>query len=138
MGLNNVGKSTCSYCGAQYRLFTIFNKDMQGLTKAWKSRHEYKCAKRTPKERLHWAKPYIGKSQLDSSITVDLEHSGFSTLTTYITTPGESIMGIALRQLGSEKRWQEIKCLNADKFPNILPHDYYPVGTTLIMPSKWE
>jgi hypothetical protein len=55
---------------------------------------------------------------------------------TYTTTPGESIMGVALRQLGNERRWQEIRRLNADRFPNILPHDYYPVGTVLNMPPK--
>jgi hypothetical protein len=55
---------------------------------------------------------------------------------TYTTTAGESIMGIALRQLANERRWQEIKVLNADQFPDILPHDYYPVGTVLNMPPK--
>lgn len=55
---------------------------------------------------------------------------------TYTTMPGESLMGIALRQLGNEKRWQEIKFLNQDRFPSMLPHDYYPVGTQLTMPNK--
>jgi len=54
----------------------------------------------------------------------------------YTTAPGESIMGIALRQLGDDRRWQEIRALNADQFPDILPHDYYPVGTVLNMPPK--
>lgn len=55
---------------------------------------------------------------------------------TYTTTPGESIMGIAFRQLGNERRWQEIRALNAERFPNILPHEYYPVGTILNLPSR--
>ncbi|WP_297500045.1 hypothetical protein [Ferrovum sp.] len=77
MSVNNFGSSTCTYCGAEYRLFTVFNRDMQGLTKAWKARHERKCAKRTPEQRLKWAAPYIGKDKIDSSIVVDPNHAGF-------------------------------------------------------------
>lgn len=55
---------------------------------------------------------------------------------TYTTTPGESVMGIAFRQLDDERRWGEIEFLNADRFPNIVPHSYYPVGTVLKMPPK--
>jgi hypothetical protein len=77
MSLNNQGMSYCTHCGAQFRLFSIFNKDMQGLCKVWKRRHEFVCAKRTPAQRLVWAKPYIGKTRIESSITVDLEHEGF-------------------------------------------------------------
>jgi hypothetical protein len=74
---SNLGMSLCKHCGAEYRLFSISNRDMQGLTKAWKQRHERSCSKRTPEQRMKWAKPYIGKTTLDSSITVDLEHEGF-------------------------------------------------------------
>lgn len=53
----------------------------------------------------------------------------------YWTQPGESLMGIALRQLKDENRWTEIRDLNANSFPDMGPHDYYPVGTALRMPS---
>lgn len=74
---SNFGMSHCKYCGAEYRLFSISNRDMQGLTKAWKRRHEQSCSKRTPEQRLKWAKPYIGKTTLDSSIILDTTHKGF-------------------------------------------------------------
>lgn len=75
--MNNLGCSTCRFCGAEYRLFTIFKKDMQVLTDIWKRRHERGCEIKTPKQRLAWAKPYIGKDRYESSIVVDLEHTGF-------------------------------------------------------------
>ena len=53
----------------------------------------------------------------------------------YKTQPGESAMGIALRQLGNESRWQEIIDLNSERFPEQGPHDYYPIGTDLTMPT---
>lgn len=53
----------------------------------------------------------------------------------YTTTPGEAVAGIALRQLGDESRWVEIRDLNAHAFPDIGPHDYYPVGTELRLPA---
>jgi hypothetical protein len=74
--VNNLGFATCKYCGSEYRLFSISNRDMQGLVKAWKNKHEWKCQSRTPEQRLKWAKPYIGKGRLDSSIIIDLEHDG--------------------------------------------------------------
>lgn len=74
---NAHGFAYCQYCGAEYRLFTIFNRDMQGLCKAWKQRHERRCATRTPAERRKWAKPYVGKDRVDSSIVVDMAHPGF-------------------------------------------------------------
>lgn len=77
MGLSNTGFAKCTYCGAEYMIFTIFNRDMQGLAKCWKSRHEYKCATRTPEQRKSWAKPYIGKGRVESSIVIDLDHYGF-------------------------------------------------------------
>lgn len=55
---------------------------------------------------------------------------------TYTTEPGESTAGIALRELGDERRWREIVALNADRFPDQGPHDYYPVGTVLNMPTQ--
>ena len=53
----------------------------------------------------------------------------------YSTSPGESVAGIALRQLGEESRWIEIRDLNAHAFPDVGPHDYYPAGTKLVMPK---
>ncbi|WP_330114117.1 hypothetical protein SA496_15730 [Pseudomonas sp. JS3066] len=55
---------------------------------------------------------------------------------TYTTQPGESLAGIALRQLKDESRWVEIRDLNARPFPDMGPHDYYPVGTVLDMPAS--
>ncbi len=56
--------------------------------------------------------------------------------TIYTTDSGDSTMGIALRQLRDEKRWREIAWLNADEFPDQGPHDYYPFGTLLRIPSQ--
>lgn len=80
MGINNTGYACCKHCGAEFRLFTIFNRDMQGLCKVWKRRHERACAKRTPAQRRHWARPYAGKDQSESSLTVNLSHAGFGDL----------------------------------------------------------
>jgi hypothetical protein len=77
MGVNHTGHAECRYCGAHYTLFTIFNRDMQGLAKAWKRRHERGCKNRTPAQRRKWAKPYIGKDNLESSLVVDMDHEGF-------------------------------------------------------------
>ena len=76
--MSNKGYSKCEHCGAEYRLFTICNKNMQGLCKAWKDRHERACAKRTPTKRRSWAAKYKGLDHLDSSIVVDYSHVGFS------------------------------------------------------------
>lgn len=56
----------------------------------------------------------------------------------YTTRPAEAVAGIALRQLGDESRWVEIRDLNAHAFPGIGPHDYYPVGTVLRMPAEQQ
>ena len=55
--------------------------------------------------------------------------------TEYVTHPGESLMGIANRQLRSSERWVEIRDLNAHAFPDMLHHSYYPVGTTIKLPA---
>lgn len=57
---------------------------------------------------------------------------------THTTDSGESLCGIALRQLGDETRWTEIRDLNADRFPDMLGADYYPVGTVLKMPARLQ
>lgn len=77
MGNRNTGFSRCRFCGAEYRLFTIFNRDMQGLCKAWRRRHERGCEKKTPAQRRKWAMKYVGLDVSDSSLTVDLDHPGF-------------------------------------------------------------
>ncbi|MHA6823960.1 hypothetical protein ACQUKI_20850 [Ralstonia pseudosolanacearum] len=77
MGINTTGYACCQHCGAEYRLFTIFNRDMQGLCKVWKQRHERTCAKKTPMQRRWWARKYQGKDQWDSALTVDMNHKGF-------------------------------------------------------------
>jgi heterodisulfide reductase subunit C len=56
--------------------------------------------------------------------------------TTYKTNPAESVAGIAHRQLGNEDLWVEISRLNSLKFPDVSAHDYYPVGTQLILPKR--
>lgn len=55
--------------------------------------------------------------------------------TEYVTQPGESLMGIANRQLRSSERWVEIRDLNAHAFPDMLHHSYYPVGTAIKLPA---
>lgn len=59
-----------------------------------------------------------------------------SLMTTYKTQAGDSVAGIALRQLKDESRWKEIADLNSEHHPDMLPPDYYPVGTTLILPER--
>lgn len=71
-----LGYARCDHCGAEYRLFTIPNRDMQALCNGWKRRHERGCKTRTPAQRRKWATPYIGKDRLDSSIVVDGTHPG--------------------------------------------------------------
>ena len=53
---------------------------------------------------------------------------------TYTTQPGESVMGIALRQCGNEMEWRHILACNPE-FARMLPHEYFPVGTVLTLPS---
>lgn len=75
---NNTGQATCRFCGSDYRLFTIFNKDMQALCKIWKRRHEKGCKTKTPAQRRKWAKKYADRNPAESSLTVDLTHPGFA------------------------------------------------------------
>ena len=57
---------------------------------------------------------------------------------TYTTQPGESLMGIAFRELSSEHRWKEIRNMNAAQFGMLAPHEYYPVGSVLRMPADYH
>ncbi|AEZ50825.1 hypothetical protein DC1_0003 [Burkholderia phage DC1] len=52
---------------------------------------------------------------------------------THTTQPGESVMGIALRQCGNENEWRHILACNPE-FAGMLPHEYFPVGTVLTLP----
>lgn len=54
---------------------------------------------------------------------------------TYTTKPGESVMGIALRECGSEAEWRHILACNP-KFAELLPNDYFPVGTVINLPAR--
>lgn len=54
---------------------------------------------------------------------------------THTTQPGESVMGIALRQCGDESAWRRILACNP-KFADLSPSDYFPVGTVLVMPPS--
>lgn len=72
-----VGWSKCRHCGAEYKLFTIFNRCMQGLCNAWRIRHERTCLKRTPQQRRKWAKKYEGNTFAEHSLIVYLTHEGF-------------------------------------------------------------
>ena len=71
------GVACCRTCGAQFRLVTIHKRDMEGLCKAWRKRHERVCKERTPTGRRKWASKYAGKMQWESSITLDLCHPAF-------------------------------------------------------------
>lgn len=63
-----------------------------------------------------------------------LENSG--AYQKYKTSAAESLSGIALRQLGDETLWVEIERLNSLKFPTMRAHDYYPVGTYILLPKR--
>lgn len=77
MGVGHNGHSACRICGAQIRMHTIFKRNMMGLCRAWRNRHEAACEKKTPAQRRAWAKKYIGKDCIESSLTVDLDHQAF-------------------------------------------------------------
>ncbi len=87
---HNTGTAQCSHCGAEYRLVTEHNRDMQRLCRAWLSRHERPCATRTPEQRRAWAQKYVGKDFTESSLTVNLEHPGFKEI-----QPGHAVLGDA-------------------------------------------
>lgn len=74
---NNTGYAECSDCGSEYRLFTIFSRNMQALWKIRKRRPERGGLKRTPAERCAWARKFAGKDSSESSPVVDLAHPEF-------------------------------------------------------------
>jgi hypothetical protein len=75
MGVDRIGVATCIHCGARLKLFSIFNRSMQGLANVWRKRHQRGCAKRTPEQRHAWARRYVARGD-ESSITIDLAHPG--------------------------------------------------------------
>lgn len=58
----------------------------------------------------------------------------------YVTKAGESLGGIALRELGDERRWRAIRSLNRSLIhrEHVTANDYFPVGTKIKLPSKQE
>lgn len=54
----------------------------------------------------------------------------------YVTNAGESLKGIAARNLKDARRWLEIRDINAATFPEMGPHDYYPVGAKIKLPGR--
>lgn len=54
---------------------------------------------------------------------------------TYITEPGESVSGIAMRKLGDEDLWKSIIEIN-DEFSNMKAWEYFPVGTVIRLKLK--
>ncbi|MCO2528542.1 hypothetical protein IPC1147_34005 [Pseudomonas aeruginosa] len=79
---SNSGSARCRACGAELRLFSISNRDMQGLCRAWRGRHERACKSRTPAQRRAWAKKYVSSDPDDTNLTVDLDHAGFQDIPT--------------------------------------------------------
>lgn len=55
----------------------------------------------------------------------------------HITQAGESVMGIALRELGDEDAWRDILACNP-RYADMGPHHYFPVGTVIILPDESE
>jgi hypothetical protein len=76
MGVDHKGVATCPHCGAQIRLFSIFNRSMQGLANSWKKKHQRACKDRTPAQRHAWARPYLAKGPDECSILVNPDHPG--------------------------------------------------------------
>lgn len=76
--VTNSASAVCRHCGAEFHLFTIFNRDMNGLCKVWKRKHERACKDRSPDARRRWARKYVGKTRIESSIVVNMHHPGFA------------------------------------------------------------
>jgi hypothetical protein len=98
--------------------YALFGRDAYEVEKAAKREHT-----RAMHDRI------VNRTGVDAAPTPDI----LTTARTYTTTPGESVMGIALRQCGNEDEWRHILACNP-RFADLLPHDYFPVGTVLILP----
>lgn len=55
---------------------------------------------------------------------------------TYCTNAAESLAGIAARQLKDERLWLVVRDLNQLEHPDMGPHDYYPVGSVILLPYR--
>jgi len=64
--------------------------------------------------------------------SVAIEADGFRP---YETQPGESVMGIALRELKNEDRWLQIITLNQNVYGEMSPHDYFPAHHFIRLPK---
>jgi hypothetical protein len=76
----------------------------------------------------------LKESEQSHKRAAELENTlGF---TRHTTAPAESVAGIALRSLGDQNLWVDVARLNSLDHPDMGPHDYYPVGTSLILPAR--
>lgn len=55
--------------------------------------------------------------------------------TSYVTEPGESISGIAMRQLGDENAWLSILSLNVEEYGTLKSFEYFPVQSVIKLES---
>lgn len=54
----------------------------------------------------------------------------------YVTMPGETLEGIAHRELGDPRRWSEISDINWGAHPGTKLWDRFPPGTTISIPAR--
>lgn len=52
----------------------------------------------------------------------------------YITSIDDSLMGIAIRELGDERKWRTVSDLNSHRFPGMQPSDQFPFGSRIDLP----
>lgn len=107
---------------------------------AWRYRHskQEKWQAGVERKSLWEAEPLMTVAQHNRIVAALSAQQPAPAYGSYTTRPAEAVAGIALRQLGDESRWVEIRDLNAHAFPGIGPHDYYPVGTVLRMPAEQQ
>lgn len=55
--------------------------------------------------------------------------------TSYVTEHGESISGIAMRQLGNERAWLSILEMNAKEYGILKSFEYFPVYSVIKLKS---
>jgi hypothetical protein len=114
----------CPSCGEYQRIYGSFQTDpFRPMF------HDYKAASAQTPGRAY--SDWVNKCEKLAQPAPEPEPR----YTEYVTHPGESLMGIANRQLRSSERWVEIRDLNAHAFPDMLHYSYYPVGTTIKLPA---